>query len=562
MKNKNGFTLVELLAVIAILAILVIISLPNVLEMFNNAKKDIFLTETKTVIKKTSDKYISEVMKGNKIDHINSLDETKLNLSNNNLKYDIKLDNKGNVLSYVISDNNFCLESTKNIYDVTADDVTNGSCDSVGDLNSILGREELKKGTYFTDKVLSDNVIQSDNDIDFTIKNYNGDKYTLNMDSDQIEYSIKNIVYYYGNNLYLHPESGKLSPLGGSSSNDIISAYNSGNIVFCENSDSCDIMYKIDSVKSNSVLLVKRITTIPNQRTSNGNGLFYNGNGNSKIYYFRGDVGNNYIKFADIMWRIVRFNDDYSIRIISDTGVTKSAFNTSVGDNAYVGYMYGNAGSNNYNSTHKNLNDSTVKTVLDDMYKKFEKDYSSYLIDAGFCADRTLADPSYTKFDSTAYGITDEASKVIDTGLGYGNNFTLYSAFYKYQEKLKPSFKCNKNDFYTVSNKKGNTALKYPIGLLSVDEAIFAGAQFNSLNTSYYLYNESVPWWLMDAGGNYNNPEDLNNITTIVSAGSQGVYGQDVRSELSVRPVINLKNNVVYKSGKGTYSDPYQIELK
>ena len=76
MKNKNGFTLVELLAVIAILAILVIIALPNVLEMFNNAKKDIFLTETKTVIKKTSDKYISEVMKGNKIDHINSLDET------------------------------------------------------------------------------------------------------------------------------------------------------------------------------------------------------------------------------------------------------------------------------------------------------------------------------------------------------------------------------------------------------------------------------------------------------------------------------------------------------
>lgn len=562
MKNKNGFTLVELLAVIAILAILVIIALPNVLEMFNNAKKDIFLTETKTVIKKTSDKYISEVMKGNKIDHINSLDETKLNLSNNNLKYDIKLDNKGNVLSYVISDNNFCLESTKNIYDVTADDVTNGSCDSVGDLNSILGREELKNGTYFTDKVLSDNVIQSDNDIDFTIKNYNGDKYTLNIDSKQIEYNIKNIVYYYGSNLYLIPDSGKLLPLGGSSSNDIISAYNSGNNVFCENTETCDVMYKIDSVKSNSVLLVKRITTIPNQRTSNGNGLFYNGNGNSKIYYFRGDVGNNYVKFADIMWRIVRFNDDYSIRIISDTGVTKSAFNTSAGDNAYVGYMYGNAGSNNYNSTHKNLNDSTVKTVLDDIYKKFEKDYSSYLTDAGFCADRTLADPSYTKFDSTAYGITDEASKIIDTGLGYGKNFTLYSAFYKYQEKLKPSFKCNKNDFYTVSNKKGNTALKYPIGLLSVDEAIFAGAQFNSLNTSYYLYNESVPWWLMDAGGNYNNPEDLNNITTIVSAGSQGVCGQDVRSELSVRPVINLKNNVVYKSGKGTYSDPYQIELK
>ena len=34
--KKQGFTLVELLAVIAIMAILVIIALPNVLKMFND----------------------------------------------------------------------------------------------------------------------------------------------------------------------------------------------------------------------------------------------------------------------------------------------------------------------------------------------------------------------------------------------------------------------------------------------------------------------------------------------------------------------------------------------
>ena len=55
MKNK-GFTLVELLAVIAILAILVIIALPNVLKMFNQAKKDTFLTEAKTIYKEISKK--------------------------------------------------------------------------------------------------------------------------------------------------------------------------------------------------------------------------------------------------------------------------------------------------------------------------------------------------------------------------------------------------------------------------------------------------------------------------------------------------------------------------
>lgn len=45
--NKKGFTLVELLAVIAILAILVIIALPNVLSMYNQARKDTFVTEVR-----------------------------------------------------------------------------------------------------------------------------------------------------------------------------------------------------------------------------------------------------------------------------------------------------------------------------------------------------------------------------------------------------------------------------------------------------------------------------------------------------------------------------------
>ena len=49
MKNKKGFTLVELLAVIAILAILVIIALPNVINMYTKTQKEAFLTETKKI---------------------------------------------------------------------------------------------------------------------------------------------------------------------------------------------------------------------------------------------------------------------------------------------------------------------------------------------------------------------------------------------------------------------------------------------------------------------------------------------------------------------------------
>ena len=60
MKSKTGFTLVELLAVIAILAILVIIALPNVLEMFNNAKKSTFTTEVQNVYKQAQTDFIND----------------------------------------------------------------------------------------------------------------------------------------------------------------------------------------------------------------------------------------------------------------------------------------------------------------------------------------------------------------------------------------------------------------------------------------------------------------------------------------------------------------------
>lgn len=56
MKNKNGFTLVELLAVIAILAILVLIALPNVIGMVNKAKKSTFETQVRKVAQASQQK--------------------------------------------------------------------------------------------------------------------------------------------------------------------------------------------------------------------------------------------------------------------------------------------------------------------------------------------------------------------------------------------------------------------------------------------------------------------------------------------------------------------------
>ena len=85
-------------------------------------------------------------------------------------------------------------------------------------------------------------------------------------------------------------------------------------------------------------------------------------------YYYRGNVTNNYVKFAGFYWRILRINGDGSIRMIyagdadvidalpnkeevlkngyndSSTDYTQigtSQYNSRSNNNAYVGYMYG-----------------------------------------------------------------------------------------------------------------------------------------------------------------------------------------------------------------------------
>ena len=129
--KKKGFTLVELLAVIAILAILVIIALPNVLKMFNDSKKNSFLTEAKTIYSEVSKKYITESMKGNKLTYISSEDDTKLNMTGKELQYCVLLNDDGSVSEMKVSNGTWVatLLKGKNITDLTSKDLTDGNLD-------------------------------------------------------------------------------------------------------------------------------------------------------------------------------------------------------------------------------------------------------------------------------------------------------------------------------------------------------------------------------------------------------------------------------------------------
>ena len=120
MKNRKGFTLVELLAVIALLAFLAVLVFPNVFSSVREAKKNAFITEAKTVFQEATNKFTEERTEGNKINLVSNEDangtELKLN-SEKDLKYTLKLDKKGKVTSYKIYNDEFCVAGTSSEVD-------------------------------------------------------------------------------------------------------------------------------------------------------------------------------------------------------------------------------------------------------------------------------------------------------------------------------------------------------------------------------------------------------------------------------------------------------------
>lgn len=64
LKNKKGFTLVELLAVIVVLAIIILIAMPSVLSSMEKARKNSFAVEANEVIRAAQTAYADAVMNG------------------------------------------------------------------------------------------------------------------------------------------------------------------------------------------------------------------------------------------------------------------------------------------------------------------------------------------------------------------------------------------------------------------------------------------------------------------------------------------------------------------
>ena len=65
MKKKNGFTLVELLAVIIVLAIIMVIAIPTVTNVMNNARKNAIVLEAEKMLNEVQGAYMSDIVLAN-----------------------------------------------------------------------------------------------------------------------------------------------------------------------------------------------------------------------------------------------------------------------------------------------------------------------------------------------------------------------------------------------------------------------------------------------------------------------------------------------------------------
>lgn len=355
----------------------------------------------------------------------------------------------------------------------------------------------------------------------FSVENLSDKKTTYNILFNNIsnEYE-SDLVYelYEGENLIV---SQTIAPKTGTNSYiklniDLDSAQNRNYIIkfYIINRDNKDVnLYQNKkfnaNLEINSLQINSDIKTATNYIIANNNivednniatGLFKTNDTTNNLdsYYYKGEVENNYVLFNNELWRIIRINEDGSIRIIKN-------------DNLNLNYQF-NSNSKLENS-YEYLN-SNVKNELDNYYNNTLIDFDYMLVEQNYC--------------NTLNVVKNDTYKTSETNKSY----------YEYITTLK----CSEEN-------------KLKIGLITYEEASLAGLSYGNNNSYNYLVkgNNKNTWMISKAGTNtYSKDNYVWRISENGSISEQLV----TNNYTSVRPVINLKGtlNVI---GVGTESDPY-----
>ena len=365
-------------------------------------------------------------------------------------------------------------------------------------------------------------------------------------------------------------EDASISCSNGTLSNNLLTISNVQSDITCTITLDEDGITLVQAMLRDNPTISER-TSFSSTNVANTTGTIYKTNkteDGSEVYYYSGNTTNNWVYFGGFYWRIIRTNEDGSVRMLysgtshdtTEGYIGTSAYNNSYKNPMYAGYMYGTGDSLENNRT--NINDSTIKTYIDNWYEKnLLTNYDKYISKTAiYCNDRSIGSGRY-----------NTSSKV-------GNKF-YFASYTRLKTNKAPSYKCGANisngliesnqatedKFSANTTGGGNGQLKYPVALMTADEVSFAGGVYDielSVPYSYYSLNSNgssiteLNWWLLSSSDR-------------TSSGSSVFYVQDsnylgclfsrfVSQAFAVRPAISL-SSCVKVTGDGIPTDPYIV---
>lgn len=228
--------------------------------------------------------------------------------------------------------------------------------------------------------------------------------------------------------------------------------------------------------------------------------LATDGNGLYKIdneYVFRGEYPNNYVKFNSEIWRIIKINEDGSIKLMQ---VEKKPEKV-VWDDRYNNERSGNTGKNDFR----------VSRILDELKESYNtnkyvnKENKELLVKKNWCIGKALE------------------SNMEISSLDVCND--------QYE------------DLY--------------IGLLTIDEVLIPSLDANCKNiydgacTNYNYFTGINVGWTLTTG--------QQKTYTVFSALRGSIDVKNASISNVIRPVVNINSDVLYKTGDGTEKSPYVI---
>ena len=279
---------------------------------------------------------------------------------------------------------------------------------------------------------------------------------------------------------------------------------------------SCNNTLGNEIFEDNKIITAEPTLDLPATDT-NENGLYKIATDDGTTYVFRGVVENNYVSFAGKTWRIIRVNEDGTIRMI----LTESLGNFSL----------------NVEPSPKNIkyNNSSLKKETESL---FDDEFASppEIAYSTFCDDFNLAPNDNWNYKSSAEHLG---------GDGY-----------------VPTLSCKK-------------PLALKVGLISLNEVIFSGnnVQSDSCHDCYLFLenNKEIDIMTMSSGGYHGYiskylSESENIYWTLANLPVE-IYNEEYGSYIDakregtgeIHPVISLNANVEV-TGNGTKNNPYVVK--